>query len=190
MCVSTGLEQALQPSAEPRQDEDAQNREHDAKPDLGREDVALRPSGHLRGVSPLRRKDEHRHERRNEREVIDNQHSERTQGFRLARNEREDGHIDLSRAERIEQRHEESAPDAGDAHRRAAPARLGHHADQLLHAIRQLERDDRRDLGAAVAEGVADAEERKHEKRHRQCRHHDIPHGLKSVQCLERPHQA
>ena len=88
--------------AEVRQDEDAEKREDETQRDLCGDDVAGRPLRHLEGVRRLRGKDEHDDERRDEREVVDREQREGAPRPGLAGYERQDRHIDLSRAQCVE----------------------------------------------------------------------------------------
>ena len=83
------------------EDKNTEECKDDAQRDLRGDDVARRPFRHLEGVCRLRGEDEHGDKRRDERKIVEREQSEGTPCPRLARDERKDRHIDLSRAERV-----------------------------------------------------------------------------------------
>ena len=102
------------------EDKNTEECKDDAQRDLRGDHVAGKPFRHLEGVCRLRGEDEHGDKRRNEREVVQGEQRKRTPCARLAGDEREDRHVDLPRAERVEKRHEERAAEAREGDSRTA----------------------------------------------------------------------
>ena len=84
------------------EDKNTEECKDDAQRDLRGDDVARRPLSHLEGVCRLRGEDKHSDKRRDEGEVVEHEEREGAPSARLAGYEREDGHVDLPRAERVE----------------------------------------------------------------------------------------
>ena len=144
-------------SAKSRKDERSKNNEDKAHCDFRRKNIALRPAGHPPGISPLRGEDEDHDKWRDECEIIEGEQRERTTRARLTGYERKNGYIYLTRAERIEKRHEKSAADTCHDNCRSAPARFGHDADKMLHAVGQLKCNRRRHFRLTIAKGISNA---------------------------------
>ena len=172
------------------QHEDCKEGEHDTEGDLRGDHVLRGPFRHLERVGRAGEDDEDRDERRDEREVVGDQEGEGAPGPRLARDERKDGHVDLSRAERVEERHEESAAEPRDDDRRTAPALHRDLADEDLHPLGKFQRHDREDGDPAEADGIPEAEEREDEERERQDDHEDGADGPQPFERPKRLHEA
>ena len=139
------------------EDKNTEECKDDAKRDLGGDDVAGRPLRHLEGVRRLRGEDQHGDKRRDEGEVVEREQRKGAPRARLAGDEREDGNIDLTGAERVEERHEERAAEAREGDSRTAPALQRNLADEHLHTFRQLQRHDGEDWHLPELQRVAEA---------------------------------
>ena len=85
------------------EDKNTEECKDDAEGDFGGDDVARRPFRHLEGVRRLRGENIHRHKRRDEREIVDCKELKRTPCARFTRYKRKDRHVDLPRAESIDE---------------------------------------------------------------------------------------
>ncbi len=180
---------APRPSCD-KQQHRTQNGEHDAQRDLRGDDVAGRPFRHLECVRRLRREDEHGDERRDKGEVVEGKQREGAPCAWLAGYEREDGNIDLTRAERVEKRHEERAAKAREGDSRTAPALHRNLTYQHLHPFRQLQCHYGKDRHLPELQRVAEAEEGQHEKRERENDHNDVVENAQTFKNLQGLHES